>query len=287
LERGISRWLFGKGVRVLCVLQLFYIWAAGVIRPAVPCRTAFGTVMRCGTRDLIPRTIRFFGIFEPNLTYYTLRRLRACDVYVDIGAHVGYYSLLASRVVGDGGKVIAVEANPDTFAALSANLALNDSGNVEARNIAATATACRVQTRRGDPKNSGSNRIVVGASGVDGLPLRDILGLDLPRSHFIKIDIEGSEAPVLGQILEALDELPARLTVACEISPESAALVARFVAAGFHAYAMPNQYRIEHYLIRAYREQLGYQNEIDIRPVDSYLPGFGDYVFERDERAHG
>ena len=115
--------------------------------------------MRCNTRDFVQRRIRSFGIFEHNLTYYTIASLCEGDLYVDIGANVGYFTLLASRLVGKSGKVISVEADPVTFMQLLDNLKRNDCRNVSARNVAATATACRVAIDRTELHNSGTHSI--------------------------------------------------------------------------------------------------------------------------------
>lgn len=256
-----------------------------LISPIKISRTVFGATMSCDGRDFVQRRIRFFQVFEHNLTYYTLEHLREGDLYVDIGANVGYYSLLASRCVGKTGKVIAVEADPVTFTALTRNLELNGSRNVLARNIAATAISCRVTIQHPDSGNSGTNTIKIGsdAGGVDveGLPFRDIVGEDLRRVRFIKIDIEGSEEPVLSAILDALSELPDDLIVASEVSPASADHVAGFVAAGFRAYAVQNSYDIDYYLLRSYLRRFGEDKAAHMVPVRQYDHSCSDYVFER------
>jgi FkbM family methyltransferase len=275
--------VFASSVRALDMLQRIYMRIFGYLSPVKDCRTVFGAIIRCSTRDFIQRRIRFFQIFEHNLTYYTIERLREGDVYVDIGANIGYFSLLASRYVGDHGRVIAVEADPTTFAALKTNLELNGCRNTEARNIAATAAACRVTMERRDRRNPGANTITVGtgADGVEGLPFREIVGAELGRVRFIKIDIEGSEAPILGAILEALPELPDDLIIASEVSAGSAEYVERLVAAGFRAYAIPNVYTIDFYLIRSYLRRFGEDRTVTLIPVERYEKRHADYVFER------
>jgi FkbM family methyltransferase len=213
-----------------------------------------------------------------------MERLREGDIYVDIGANIGYFTLLASRCVGNSGKVISVEADPLTFAALTKNLELNGCRNVLARNIAATATACKVTIER-DPylHNLGSNRIGVAtdAGSVEGFPFRDIVGEDLGQVRFIKIDIEGSEEPILSAILDALPNLPNELIVATEISPASVSHVERFVAAGFRAYAIQNIYSIDYYLIRSYLHKFGEDRSVHMVPVNCYDQSYTDYIFER------
>jgi len=283
MESVVSQPVFVVAIQGLDILQRLYMRLVGYINPVKNCRTVFGATMRCDSRDFVQRRIRFFQIFEHNLTYFTLQRLREGDVYVDIGANVGYFSLLASRCVGNTGKVISVEADPLTFAKLVRNLDLNDCRNVTPCNIAAVAVACRVGIIRSDSHNCGSSVITVGAGkgDVEGLPLRDILGDDLGRASFIKIDIEGSEAPILSAILEAMDELPHNLTVAAEIGSASAEILARFVASGFSVYAVPNIYTIDYYLVRSYLSQCGEEGMVRRLPVSCYDPTYRDYIIER------
>lgn len=273
--------VFDSTVKIFDVLHRVYMRTIAHLNPVKDCRTVFGATMRCNAREFIQRRLRFFGIFEHNLTYYTLDKLNKGDVYVDIGANVGYFTLLASRCVGPGGKVIAVEADPTTFGALTANLKLNDSRNVSARNVAATGSACRVAVKRGERHNSGSNSVVVGEGDIEGVTLRDLVGQDIGRVSFIKIDIEGSEAPILDAILETLPALSDTVVVASEVSPESASSVARFLGAGFRVYAIQNIYTIDYYLIRSYLRRYGEDKVVNMIPVSGYDPKYRDYIFER------
>lgn len=283
MESAAVHPIFAHSVRTLDVLQRAYMRALGYVKPTKDCSTVFDSIVRCNSRDFVQRRLRFFQIFEHNLTYYTINRLREGDLYVDIGANIGYFSLLASRYVGTHGRVISVEADPLTFSALMKNLELNGCRNVSARNVAATATRCKIDIMRSDPYNSGSNAIAVGTAGgrVEGLPFRDIVGEDLGRVRFIKIDIEGSEEPILSAILEALPELPGDLIVATEVSPASADHVARFAASGFRAYGMQNVYTIDYYLIRSYLRRFGEDKSVQMFPVSCYDQKYRDYIFER------
>ena len=275
--------LFFASIGFLDIIQRLFMRVWGYMWPVKDCGTVFGAVIRCRSRDYVQRRIRFFGVFEHNLTYYTINRLRDGDIYVDIGANIGYFTLLASRYVGDAGKVIAVEADPATFATLKNNIERNGCRNVVPRNVAATAEVCKVMIEPGHAHNSGSNRIIVGqgASTVDGLPLSHIVGGDLSRIRFIKIDIEGSEEPVLTKIFGLLPELPESVTIAAEISAASAGHVAQFIDAGFSAYAIQNVYTIDYYLIRAYMRKFREDQSVHVTPVEGYDPRYTDYIFER------
>ena len=260
--------------------------ACSYLRPVKACRTVFGSVMSCDAGDFVQRMIRFFNIFEHNLTYYTIAHLNEGDVYLDIGANVGYYSLLASKLVGPKGRVISVEADPKTFAALNKNLELNECRNVVALNVAATGTRCRVDIARNDPRNTSSNEIVSNlkdgdAGSIEGLPFPELAGKDMVQLRFIKIDIEGSEAPVLGSILESLPMLKPDLIVASEVSPKSAKYVEQFAAAGFRTYALHNVYTTDYYLIRSYLRRFGEDTKVHMIPVETYSAQHRDYIFER------
>src|SRR2546430_100519 len=67
--------------------------------------TCFDVSLRCKIRDLIQRFILIFGVWEPNTTAFIRRKLKPGDGFIDIGANIGYCSLLASRLVGEAGRV--------------------------------------------------------------------------------------------------------------------------------------------------------------------------------------
>ena len=76
------------------------------------CRTRYGSRVSGDTQDLIQRHLYFFGNWEPHISAWIAATLRPGDGFVDVGANIGYYSLLASRAVGNRGYVVAVEAAP-------------------------------------------------------------------------------------------------------------------------------------------------------------------------------
>jgi FkbM family methyltransferase len=76
-------------------------------------RTIFGHVLYLDTRDdsLLPALV-LRGVWEPNVTRVMLRLLRPGMRVVEVGANVGYYTVLAASCVGPAGSVTAFEANP-------------------------------------------------------------------------------------------------------------------------------------------------------------------------------
>lgn len=120
---------------------------------------------------------------------------------VDVGANVGLYTVLLSRLVGPAGRIVAFEPDPELFAQLQHNCALNECTNVTTHNLALGRRADRLVLHR-MIANSGDNHLGEGGSRVFR---RDIeiqvvaLGEFTPdlRPDLVKIDVQGWELEVL------------------------------------------------------------------------------------------
>ncbi len=162
--------------------------------------TRHGFRMRLAMNEFIDRTIFATGEWEPLETELIRQRLRPGDTFVDIGANIGYFSLLAAKLVGAQGRVHAIEANPQTFALLQHNLALNGCSSVTPHCVAvgeAPGTARIVAREEG---NAGADFAVFDGSDGAGTPINVVRLDDLVRDpgvRLIKIDIEGAEAKAL------------------------------------------------------------------------------------------
>ncbi|HDH44389.1 MAG TPA: FkbM family methyltransferase [Thermococcus sp.] len=122
------------------------------------------------------------------------------DVVIDIGAHVGKYSLPAAKLVGENGKVIAIEAHPENFKALQTNILLNGFKNIIALNIAAFNQDNKKLLLSGSSdtdfslkSNLKKNSFEVETRTIDSL-LREI---GVEKVDWVKIDVEGAEVEVL------------------------------------------------------------------------------------------
>jgi FkbM family methyltransferase len=138
---------------------------------------------------------------DPRLFYetwvmnvYSLMKMRPGDTVLDIGAACGDFTILASRAVGDSGRVIAVEPSTTSFALLQQNIALNDLKNV-------TIIRCAVTDSEG-MYMLDSNGAVAPANCDSGGPSEMVPGTTLDRlvrnygvrgSLLMKMDIEGGE----------------------------------------------------------------------------------------------
>jgi FkbM family methyltransferase len=137
---------------------------------------------------------------------------------LDIGANVGFFSLLAARHVGVDGRVIAFEPMPETRARLRRNVTLNGVSNVEVRTVAVTDQPGDVQFFLGPDEHSGIASLrplgakSAGAQKVFGTTLDSILPEGTPV-HLIKLDVEGAEAKALRGMQRILEEFHPHLLV--------------------------------------------------------------------------
>ena len=146
------------------------------------------------------------GTYEAAELELFARSIRPGDTVLDIGAHIGLYTLTAARAVGPTGRVVAFEPSTDNFALLEANVAANGYTNVELHRVACsdtTGTGVLVLSRT----NSGDHQLRADGAGarVDTVRLHD---LDV-RPQVVKMDVQGAEPLVLAgaaQLLAA-DEL--------------------------------------------------------------------------------
>ena len=113
-------------------------------------------------------------------------------VVYDVGAHVGYYSLLASKLVGPEGRVLSFEPLPRNVALLKKHLLINQCANVTV--IASAVGETSGKARFYEDLSSSEGRIAIGGTlEVDVVSLDEIVRDGYPFPDVIKMDIEGSE----------------------------------------------------------------------------------------------
>jgi FkbM family methyltransferase len=131
------------------------------------------------------------------------------DIVIDIGAHIGLYTIISSKRVGANGKVVAIEADPENFEMLNSNIKLNQLTNVIPLNYAVFSKETKIKLylpsgESGFTKyntimpnwiNTQEKFVEVNANTLDYL-----LQLNKIRQeevNWIKIDVEGAEFEVL------------------------------------------------------------------------------------------
>lgn len=166
----------------------------------------------------------YFGIpFEPEEVALLRRLIRPGDVVVDVGANIGFYSLLFSRLVGEGGRVHAFEPSRDNWDLLLKNIRLNSLTNVISNRAALSDRAGKSTLYVN--KESGLNSLGKTHRGevshVEEVPcttLDDYLASEkISKVNLLKIDVEGYDGHVLRGARELLDR-EKDLAICCELA---------------------------------------------------------------------
>jgi FkbM family methyltransferase len=195
---------------------------------AVPwlARTAFhpGVQMVNGVQMFIPEPPAFggggefhmaLGTYERNELLFVLNRLCPGDVFIDVGAHIGYFSLPSARKVTPGGRVIAIEPTPSSARILRDNAALNELDIITVVEAAAsdrTGTASLTTSRTSAMWNTLEPNTLSDAAAPVAVTVTTIdhvlESLGWPGVRLMKLDVEGHEQRVLAGAAEALDRNP-------------------------------------------------------------------------------
>jgi FkbM family methyltransferase len=184
---------------------------------------ADGIKMSLDTSDFLQRTLFAAGDFDPHIRRTIENRLKPGDLFIDVGANVGFYALCASKIVGVSGKVLAFEPAPETRKALLGNILLNGARNTTAVHFAlsdhAGETSLFLDTAHNSgatslrPSSNASQEITVELETYDNYASRH----NIPTPALIKIDVEGAECLVLRGMANLLAQ-PDRPAVIIEVS---------------------------------------------------------------------
>lgn len=158
--------------------------------------------------EIVDGSLLFYPhLYDRKEIAYMKRVLKRGSTFFDIGAHIGFYSLVASSIVGPEGRIVSVDADPYNFSKLAKNLEYNKISNVNALNYG--VSDCREVRRLGI--NTFGNR---GGNSFLGQDLREGVDVqcytleeicEMSRSTHIdglKIDIEGFEHRVLERFFQ-------------------------------------------------------------------------------------
>ena len=162
-------------------------------------------------------------IHEPFETKLIENIINNGDFVIDVGAHIGYYTLFMAKLVGENGKVFAFEPHPLNFKILKKNIELNNYQNVIFENKAVSNKNGKTNLYI-SKKNSGMHRIHPSKYCEEKIPV-DLVKLNdyfqqsvLNKICLIKIDAEGSEFEVLKGMSNALKN--SQIKILMEFVPE-------------------------------------------------------------------
>lgn len=188
-------WYYLKSVK-----YLFYRWVIHK-KYLVAYTPKFKLYFKFKTEDVQGRLIYKRGIYEEELTHFLLHNLKleAHDIIFDIGANLGWYSLLLNKI-SPKSQIYAFEPDPVNFTILEQNIKLNNAKEIRAQQLALSDSSESKTLYLYPSKNSGRHSLLPINSGQQMQVLTVALDefvdnskLDYSKIKFIKIDIEGYE----------------------------------------------------------------------------------------------
>ena len=176
---------------------------------------------------LLPSGDRFFftSLAESDATadlYAEMGRLGPGSIVIDGGAYCGASAVLMGRIVGESGQVIAFEPDAENYDALVRNVAAHSATNVKTSPKGLWSKSGTVEFQSDGNMGSSileaSGRVASNVSSIPVISIEDVVNqYKLDRLDFVKLDIEGSEVPVLEASVDVLRRLRPRVIIEAHI----------------------------------------------------------------------
>ena len=209
----VSGALRGRGLGRIGPLHLTHEWLLAKLNEGLV--DVQGHKMLLDPIDTLGLSVR--DVWEPLETKVVQNEVRRGSVVLDIGAHIGYYTLMMARLVGSRGRVFAFEPNPANYDLLRRNIQINSYRNVTAVNRAVSDMQTKTRLHLSED-NSGDHRIYDSKDGRRSVEVRSI-GLNsyfrryTRRIDFIKMDIQGAEPGAIRGMSSLLQSHHPRMVV--------------------------------------------------------------------------
>ena len=210
LLRGIFK--FGKGACLLFkplenlkIAQKIRIKLLKLLR--VKEIIIFGNRFILDKNDSLKLSIDKF--YEPRETKKILKLIKPGDIVIDIGANIGYYTLIFAKLVGTKGKVYAFEPDRTNFELLSKNIILNNYKNTILINKALSDKEEPINFYL-NPLNTANHKIYSGGKDMKTTVICTTLNKffkNKPKKiSFVKIDVEGAEGKVIAGMNRLIED---------------------------------------------------------------------------------
>ncbi len=181
------------------------------------------------------------GIGEPEVQQALAEHLRPGMTFYDLGANIGFFSLMAARLVGQQGLVISFEADPEIAARLRENLSRNQFKHAHVEQKAAWSESTTVSFARVDPGTSpdrglghvSADHSATGAISVAAVSLDQYVAAN-PPPDFLKCDVEGAEVEVFQGAANLLCSRHPILLVEMHSTVNQQSLLEQFAGLGYH-----------------------------------------------------
>lgn len=221
-----------------------------------------------------------YGIHEPLTTKLISQNVKKNMVCIDLGSNIGYYASLESRLVGENGKIIAIEPSPQNYEYLVKNLAKQKFSNSETHNFALSDIDGNVRFLIKEKSNlsqvidndrkqfPGENIIDVPSKKLDSF----LLEKSLTRIDFLRMDVEGYELKIYKGMKETIRKYKPILLMELHKSVIGVEDVKKFLTE-----IKNDGYKLQHYIDRAIDEPT--------LAKDDYIENINfDNLFQRLER---
>jgi FkbM family methyltransferase len=213
-----------------------------------------GLQLQAYKRDAVGRGLYRRKVHEPGLTNFILSRFASSAQrnFIDVGANIGYFSCLMSKLAGPAGKVLAIEPEPQNLKLLEQNIAINNLTNVVVHPCALGASTGAAMLGLYKSSNRGRHSILeTDAKSRVKVPVRTLddlakdSGKNIKSWSLAKIDVEGYEGFVIDGAKETLHQVE---ILVMEFSPALLKMAGRDPALTLHTLTsyFSRLYRIEH-----------------------------------------
>ncbi|NQV56110.1 MAG: FkbM family methyltransferase [Rhodospirillales bacterium] len=197
----------------------------------------------------IGKSLRTYGEFAEHEIMLLSHLIGPGQTVIDVGANIGTHAVFFSDHVGPGGKVLAIEAQPEVFDLLQRNLALNNCENTKAKNAAVGAAKGALELPALDYNRDGNfgafsfriddiGRYLPLAEGGKNisLPVIPLDDMGLEACHLIKVDVEGMEYEVLAGAARTIGKFKPTLYLENNNKASSPQLIGQVLSLGYQAF---------------------------------------------------
>ena len=234
-----------SGLRRIPILGDILSWTS---RQLVPSDTLIWVQIQNGPAQGLwirvnPRTGEHFqrGLGEPEVQRAMQQHLRRGMTFYDLGANIGFFSLLAARLVGSSGKIFSFEADPEIATRLRENLVRNNFAHAAVEEKAVWSEPGKVSFVRVDSNTSpdrGLGQVSTAESSSVNTVAVEAISLDQfisthPAPGFVKCDVEGAEVAVFQGAERLLHEFRPILLIEVHSAENHLALTRKFAQFGY------------------------------------------------------
>jgi FkbM family methyltransferase len=183
-----------------------------------------GFRLKCDLHDPEQLKVYFYGHYHERYEARLIRKmLSPGDNFWDIGANIGYFTLLAAAALHNTGQIIGFEPGQIAFRRLQENIGLNNFNNITAVNLAASDCAGEAKLYLASEIADTGATLYQGGMDRGQFEIIQTISLDsflsqehLPPPHLVKVDVEGAELAVLQGATNILSEFSPLLLLEME-----------------------------------------------------------------------